>query len=94
MSAKNIRQLKDRDPLLSRVRNLALQGWHDVEDKEIPPFNRRKQELSMQDGCVLWGSRVVVPQAGRAKVLEELHDGHPGVQNEEPSQRSCVVTRD
>ena len=69
MSAKNIRQWKDRDPLLSRVRNLVLQGWHDGEDEEILPFNRWKQELSMQDGCVLWGSRVVVPQAGRVKVL-------------------------
>ena len=52
-----------------RLRNLVLQGWHDGEDEEILPFNRRKQELSMQDGCVLWGSRVVVPQAGRVKVL-------------------------
>ena len=59
VSAKNIRQWTDRDPLLSRVRNLVLQGWQDVEDEEILPFSRRKRELSVQDGCVLWGSRVV-----------------------------------
>ena len=90
VSAKNIRQWTDRDPLLSRVRNLVLQGWHDVEDEEILPFNRRKQELSVQDGCVLWGSRVVVPQAGRAKVLEELHDGHPGVSRMKSLARGVV----
>ena len=33
----------------------------------------------MLDGCVLWGSRVVVPKAGHEKVLDELHEGHPRV---------------
>ena len=25
-------------------------------EEEIKPFNRQKYELSVQDGCVLWGS--------------------------------------
>ena len=33
----------------------------------------------MHKGCILWGSRVVVPEQGREMVLQELHDGHPGV---------------
>ena len=33
----------------------------------------------MLDGCILWGSRVVVPEPGRARVLKELHQGHPGM---------------
>ena len=41
------------------------------------PFNR-KDELSVQDGCVVWGSHVVVPKKGQAQVLEQLHQGHPG----------------
>jgi hypothetical protein len=36
-------------------------------------------ELSIQDGCVMWGDRVIIPQAGREKVLKILHDGHPGI---------------
>jgi len=28
---------------------------------------------------VLWGTRVVVPAAGRKGVLAELHEGHPGI---------------
>ena len=38
-------------------------------------------ELSVQDRCILWGSRVVVvvPKAGRVKVLDEFYEGHPGV---------------
>ena len=37
----------------------------------------RHCELSVCDGCVIWGNRVVIPQAGCKKVMEQLHDGHP-----------------
>ena len=49
-----------------------------VHDEELKPFSTRRSKLSAQDGCVLWGNRVVVPEAGRAKVLRELHEVHPG----------------
>ena len=51
---------------------------------------RRKNELSVQDGCVLWGCRVIVPLPGRQKVIEELHDGHPGVTRMKSLARSYV----
>lgn len=31
------------------------------------------------DDCVLWGSRIVVPKVGHAKLLSELHEGHLGI---------------
>ena len=43
------------------------------------PYQRRRYELSTHDGCVLWGNRVIVPPPGRAKVMSDLHDDHPGV---------------
>ena len=45
----------------------------------MEPFNRKRDELSVQDGCVLWGSRVIVPKKGQAQVLEQLHQCHLGV---------------
>ena len=33
----------------------------------------------MEDGCIVWGSRVVVPSPGRRRVLQQLHEGHPGM---------------
>ena len=32
----------------------------------------------MQDGCILWGNRVVSPKGGRSDILRELHEAHPG----------------
>ena len=40
-------------------------------------FNRRN-EISIYQGCLLWGIRVIVPQNIRSRILEELHEGHPG----------------
>ncbi|XP_039197757.1 uncharacterized protein K02A2.6-like, partial [Crotalus tigris] len=30
-------------------------------------------------GCLLWGSRVVIPTSMRTRVLGSLHEGHPGI---------------
>ena len=38
--------------------------------------NWRRQELSGLDGCVLWGTRVVVPPPGREQVIQELCEIH------------------
>ena len=38
----------------------------------------RQTELSVQDGCILWGIRVIIPKAGQFEVLQELHEAHPG----------------
>ena len=45
----------------------------------LEPYSARCLELSHYDGCILWGSRVVVPLPGREAVLRELHEGHPGI---------------
>ena len=58
---------------------MVLQGWVDTSDPNLLPYQRRKQELSIEDGCVLWGNRVVVPPPRRAEVLDTLHEIHPGM---------------
>ena len=35
-------------------------------------------ELSIHNDCLLWGSRVIVPPKLRDRVLQELHNSHPG----------------
>ena len=79
VTATQIRQWTDRDPLMAQVRKMILQGWRPSEEEKMQPFIRRRDELSVQDGCILWGSRMVIPDAGHSRVLEVLHEGHPGV---------------
>ena len=53
--------------------------WPKEVDEKLEPFSSKRSELSIHDGCVLWGSRVVVPKKGRDAIIQELHKGHPGM---------------
>ena len=90
INATQIRQWTARDPLTAQVREMVLQGWQEVDTEELRPYQRKKDELSVQDGCLLWGTRVVVPAAGRSAVLDELHQSHPGVARMKSLGRSFV----
>ncbi|KAL5479657.1 hypothetical protein EMCRGX_G023208 [Ephydatia muelleri] len=78
VSATTIKSWTDRDPVLSRVRRMVLHGWQQQEGVDFQLYEQRKHELSVEDRCVLWGSRVVVPPA-REAVVRLLHEGHPGI---------------
>lgn len=79
ITAKQIKSWTSHDPILAKVHDKVLQGWVDTKDPNFLPYQRRKRELSIEDGCVLWGNRVIVPPPGRAKVIDTLHEGHPGM---------------
>ena len=79
ITARQIRQWTDKDPLLARVQRLVLSGWSVTNpEPELVPFHNRRHELGIVDGCLLWGSRVIVPPPGRTAVLTQLHECHPG----------------
>ena len=79
LRATQIKEWVDKDPLFSRVRDHIRRGWGDTHEPEMQPFQSRATELSVQDGCILRGSRVVVPKQGRQAVATLLHEGHPGI---------------
>ncbi len=81
MTADQVKEWTDKDPLLARIRHFVQNGWNnfDEDNSQLKPYANRQSELSVLDGCVLWGSRVVIPTEGRIKILEELHRMHPGI---------------
>ncbi|XP_064402603.1 uncharacterized protein K02A2.6-like [Halichondria panicea] len=79
VTAREITSWTEKDPVLSRVRRMLASGWRDNTDAELKPYQQRHTQLSLHDGCVMWGSRVVIPPPGRERILEELHEGHPGI---------------
>ena len=92
VTAVEIKAWTDKDPVLSRVRNMVLNGWRSQvsNDAAFHPYKQRELELSVQDGCVLWGHRVVIPPAGREAVMQTLHDAHPGITRIKGLARSFV----
>ena len=79
----NVQQVKkwtDNNPILSTVRTKVQQDDRGPDDNpQMQTYIKRMNKLSIQDGCVMWGDRVVIPLAGRERVLKILHNGHPGI---------------
>ena len=91
ISCANIQKWTNRDPVLSELKRHVLQGFHSTElDSSLVPYKSRVKELSVVDGCILWGARVVVPQQGRKAVLDELHETHSGCSKMKALARSYV----
>ena len=79
ITASQIKTCTDCDPVLSKLRKMLLQGWQSTNDQALKPFQSRKNELSVQDDCILWGSHVLIPPQGHQKVIDKLHAGHPAI---------------
>ena len=77
------------DPVLARVYESIMKGWPARVGGDKPYYERRN-ELTVHQGCILWGMRVVIPNKLRERVLEELHDGHLGVVKMKALARSYV----
>lgn len=91
LTAEQVRGWTQKDPVLSRVREMLQRGClEELKGTEFEPFISRKDELSVQDGCLLWGARVIIPSLGRPGVLKQLHQSHPGVSRMKALARSYV----
>ena len=92
VTVTTIRSATARDSLLSKVRDMVIKGWPPAKvlGQEFEQFSRKAMELSVQDGCVLWGSRVVIPSALMSAVVQMLHEGHPGTSRMKALARGVV----
>ena len=79
INSDQIEKWTSADPVLSQVRRFVEQGWSDQTPPEFDCYRHRKDELSVQQGVLFWGARVIIPTKGRDALLRELHDSHPGI---------------
>ena len=62
--------------------------WPPDSNKSFQHFYSRRHELSVVDGCLVWGRRVVIPQVLCQCLLEELHLNHLGMSRMKALARS------
>ena len=79
VGVEQVRTATRRDRELARVLDCVLKGWPSIcPTEKLRPYWVHRDELTSEDGVLLWGLRVVVPQSLRHDVLELLHESHPG----------------
>ena len=86
-TSAQLRRATCRDVLLSKVLKYTKRGWPTEVKEPLRPFWNRRDELTIEDGCLLWGGRVVKL---RVKLLKELHRDHSGMSWMKAVARSYV----
>ena len=87
----DIAKITGCDPTLKLALEFTANGWPEHSPSEdLKPYHLRRSELSIEDGCLLWGMRVIIPHSLRSRILDELHSEHPGMCNMKRLARSFV----
>ena len=76
VSAEEVRIHSRRDPVIAKMIDNVRTRRFPGDDPDFKYFVNKPDQLSVEDG---WGNRVVIPNALREKVSEELHQAHPGI---------------
>ncbi|XP_030851766.1 uncharacterized protein K02A2.6-like [Strongylocentrotus purpuratus] len=85
-SSRKVDELKHttrQDKVLSALMEVIVTGWPDTV-KQVQPELRKfwsyRDELTVSDGIILKGNRVVIPKQMQPDILEKLHTSHLGQQ--------------
>ena len=89
VTASTISKESRKNKILSRVFASVLNGnW--IIDNELKHFYQKRNELSVCQGCLVWGPGVIIPETLRSVLLDELHQGHVGIVKMKNVARSYV----
>ena len=63
------------------LKYFTVNGWPTADDlhTEMHAYYRRRWELSMEEGCLLWGSRTVIAEKYHKQLLQELQANYLGM---------------
>lgn len=71
-----------KDVTLSKLVETVLNGWTERRSqaaKEIQGYWNFREEISVVDGIVFKGERLIVPATMRAEMLRQIHESHLGI---------------
>ncbi|XP_062542038.1 uncharacterized protein K02A2.6-like [Armigeres subalbatus] len=88
-----LKEATSTNATLQTVIKYIRDGWPDCS-KNLPtavqPYYNRRESLSIIDGCVMFGDRVIVPEIFRRRILRQFHRGHSGMVRMKAISRSFV----
>ena len=79
VTSKEIGEVSKKDPIISNVIDFILCGWPSKVNEQLQPYFCRRNELTVEGSCLIWGIKVFIPFQLREKVLIELHENHPDI---------------
>ena len=81
ISMESVKSAIGKDPTLYLLKDTIYNGWPSYRKqcpKELWDYWNFRCDLVLEDGLILKGDWVVIPESLRAQVLESTHTGHQG----------------
>ena len=78
-----IHEETSKDPRLTLLKHYIHMGWPNdcrMLPQELHMFWNYREDLSMENGLITKGARLLIPSTLRKKVLEQIHDGHLNIE--------------
>ena len=69
ITASEIAAATRKDPVISKVYKHTVSGWPNKTKEALQPYKGRREQLTVEGGCLLWGIRVIIPKEYRAHIL-------------------------
>ena len=89
----DMRSLTQDHVALQQLKRVIMEGWPETKDKLhvlVEPYFPYRNEMTLHDGIIFRGERVVVPAKMRGKVREILHTPHLGEESTLRRARECL----
>ena len=91
VNSNDIKCKTEDDKNLCKLKNHIRYGIAiDNKDTNLAEYKRYLSELTILRGCIIYNNRVLIPDTLRELVLEQLHEGHPGICAMKSLARSLV----
>ncbi len=84
------------DAELGPLLDIVCHGWpdkaHDLP-KALRPYWSFKDFISVEDGVLMKGPRVIIPKCLQGEILAKLHESHQGIEKTRLRAQTCVYWR-
>jgi len=80
---EQIRSGVNSDAVLSELKKVITTGWPDNTrniSSQLRKYWSFRDELSVENGVILKGDRIVIPPGLQKRILEQIHQGHQGME--------------
>lgn len=95
-----IKEAQNKDDICAQLRRFCVDGWPKSKavSQQLKPFCQVAGEITIADGFLLKGTRLIIPENMRNTILQKLHEGHLGIVKCQRRARQSVwwpgITRD
>ena len=89
----HIRTEIQRDTGLKNLIQIIYEGWpSNIKDLpyDVRPYWNYRDELGVANGIIYKGHQIIIPENMREDILNQLHEGHQGVEKTRRLARQCV----